>query len=209
MSFFDFNDAQEQMSGELIPAKTMAKVVCTIRPGGHGEQGWLTKSDSGFEYLNLELTVCSHPMAKRKIFQNAGVGGLTDGHKKAAEITRAMLRAALESARNINPKDESDTARQARQVQGFGDFNELEFAIEVGIEKDKTGQYSDKNKIQRVITPDHKEYAKIMGGETVIPAGAKSTASSAPTPAPEAAPWQQSSPSPQQQPDSAIPPWAR
>jgi len=177
MSFFDFNDAQEQMSGELIPAKTMAKVVCTIRPGGHGEQGWLTKSDSGFEYLNLELTVCSHPMAKRKIFQNAGVGGLTDGHKKAAEITRAMLRAALESARNISPKDESDTARQARQVQGFGDFNEMEFAIEVGIEKDKTGQYSDKNKIQRVITPDHKEYAKIMGGETVIPAGVKPPAS--------------------------------
>jgi len=205
MSFFDFNDAPEQMGGELMPAKTLCKVVCIIRPGGHGEQGWLTKSDSGFEYLSLELTVCSQPMAKRKIFQNAGVGGITDGHKKAAEITRAMLRAALESARNINPKDESDKARVARQVTGFGDFNELEFAIEIGVEKDKTEQYPDKNKIQRVITPDHKEYARIMGGETIIPAGVKAEKPSA-SPVDNSAPWQQSA---SQQPESAIPAWAR
>jgi len=205
MSFYDFNDAQEQVGGELIPAKTLAKVVCTIRPGGHGEHGWLTKSDSGFEYLNLELTICSEPMAKRKIFQNAGVGGVTDGHKKAAEITRSMLRAVLESARGINPKDESDKARQARQVKGFGDFNELEFAIEVGIEKDKTGQYSDKNKIQRVVTPDHKDYPKVMSGETVVPAGVKAQA-----PAPSSTPWQQSQPQTQpQSQESAVPAWAR
>ncbi len=208
MSFFDFNNAQEQMGGELIPAKTLAKVVCAIRPGGHGEHGWLTKSDSGFEYLNLELTICSEPMTRRKIFQNAGVGGVTDGHKKAAEITRAMLRAALESARGINPKDESDKARAARQVQGFEDFSEMEFAVEIGIEKDKTGQYPDKNKIQRVITPDHKDYQRIMSGETIIPAGVKAPVATAP--APDPAPWQQATPPPpQQQQDSAIPAWAR
>lgn len=208
MSFFDFNDAQEQMGGELIPAKTLAKVVCAIRPGGHGEHGWLTRSDSGFEYLNLELTICSEPLAKRKIFQNAGVGGTTDGHKKAAEITRAMLRAALESARGINPKDESDKARAARQVQGFGDFNEMEFAIEVGIDKDKTGQYSDKNKIQKVLTPDHKDYQRVMGGETITPAGVKAPAAS--SSASDPAPWQQPATSPPfQKPDSAVPAWAR
>jgi hypothetical protein len=104
------------------------------------------------------------------------VGGPTDGHQKAAQITRSLLRAALESARGIDPKDESDAARQARSVAGWQDFQGLEFAIEVGVEKDKTGQYPDKNKIQKVITPDHKKYQEVMAGNTIIPDGVKKSA---------------------------------
>lgn len=181
MSYFNFNDAPQQTGGDLIPAKTLAKVVCTIRPGGEGEQGWVSRSNSGFEYLQLELAISSSPYMRKRIFQNAGIGGTTDGHKKAAEISRSMFRAILESARGIDPKDESEAARNARHVTGAGDFNGIEFAIEIGIEKDKTGQYSDKNKIQRVITPDHKEYRRIMDGETILPAGVKNpTADAAP-----------------------------
>jgi hypothetical protein len=119
------------------------------------------------------MTVSSTPYARKKLWQNVGVGGPTDGHQKAAQISRALLRAALESARGIDPKDESDKARQARQASGWEDFNGLEFAIEVGIEKDKTGQYPDKNKIQKVITPDHSKYQEIMQGKTIVPEGVK------------------------------------
>lgn len=218
---FDFNDAPEQ-GGELIPAKTMAKVTMKIRPGGCGESGWLSKSDSGFEYLNAECTVMSSPYSGRKIFQNMGVGGPTEGHQTAAKITRALLRAALESARNINPKDESDQARHMRQVSGWGDFNEIEFAVEVGIDKDKTGQYGDKNKILKVVTPDHSKYQQVMNGETIVPEGVKSQGSQNQGQTQAAPAWQQSAqekaqqpqedPSPQHQPSqqsNTIPPWAQ
>jgi hypothetical protein len=201
-SYFDFNTAQPQQGGDLIPAKTFARVVSTVRPGGHGEGGWLTKAQSGFEYLNFEFTISSAPYAKRKIFQNAGVAGVTEGHEKAAEITRSMLRGILESARSIGPKDETDKARRARVIQSFGDFVELEFAVEIGIEKGKDG-YDDKNKITRVLTPDHKHYRQVMAGETIAPGA---TAGSSPNPqvpayqAAAAAPVVHNSP---------IPAWAR
>ncbi len=176
---FDFNDAAPQQNSELIPAKTMAKVIATIKPGSHGQGGWETKSQSGFEYLNMEFTIVSAPMAKRKIFQNAGIGGVTDGHEKAAEITRTFLRSMLESARGIDPKDETDKAREARKIKDWGDLVEMEFAAEIGIEKGKDG-YADKNKIQRVITPDHKLYKQIMSGETILPGGGEKPSASAP-----------------------------
>ncbi|MFW5908023.1 MAG: hypothetical protein ACOCR8_00155 [Desulfosalsimonas sp.] len=210
MSFWDFNDAEEQQ-GDILPAKTLAKVVMTIRPGGHGEGGWLKQSDSGFEYIDAEMTVTSSPHATRKLWQNMGVGGPTEGHQKAAQITRALLRAILESARGIDPKDESDTARQARQVSGWQDFNEIEFAIEIGIEKDKTGQYPDKNKIQKVITPDHSKYQEVMQGKTIVPEGVKQKSAPAQKPAWGGQQNQQSQQAPQQEvkPANPIPAWAK
>jgi len=197
-NFFDFNTAPEQQTGDLLPAKTYARVICAIRPGGHGDGGWLTKSASGFEYLNMELTISSAPYAKRKIFQNAGVGGMTEGHEKAAAITRSLLRGMLESARGIDPKDGSDKARHARIISTWADLNELEFAIEIGIEKGKDG-YDDKNKIQRILNSDHKMYQRVMAGETIIPGeNGKTEAPPVYTPPPT------QKPAP-----SAIPAWAR
>jgi hypothetical protein len=193
---FDFNDAAPQQNSELIPAKTMAKVIATIKPGTHGQGGWETKSKSGFEYLNMEFTIVSSPMAKRKIFQNAGIGGVTDGHEKAVEITRTFLRSLLESARGIDPKDETDKAREARKIKDWGDLVEMEFAAEIGIEKGKDG-YADKNKIQKVITPDHKLYKQVMGGETILPGGAEKPAAAPAHVAAKATP------------SAAVPAWAR
>ena len=193
---FDFNDAAPQTSGDLIPAKTYAKVIANIRPGKGQSDMWITKSESGFEYLNMEFTIVSAPMAKRKIFQNAGIGGVTDGHEKAANITRSFIRSMLESARGIDPKDESEKAQKARRIQSWGDLVELEFAVEIGIEKGKDG-YDDKNKIARVLTPGHANYTKVMSGETILPSGDKSS-----SPVPHAA--TNSSPV-----ASAVPAWAR
>lgn len=204
MEFFDFNTAESQASDELIPAKTLMKVISAIRSDGGGDDLYLTISDSGFEYLKFEFTVISSPMAKRKIFQNIGVGGVTDGHAKAAEISRSLIRAMLESARGVDPKDVSDKANAARRIQGWGDLNEMEFAIEVGIEKGKDG-YKDRNKIQRVLTPEHPQYQNVMAGNTVLPEkGAKSYAAknAAATP-----PWEADAASKQQK--SAVPEWAR
>jgi hypothetical protein len=199
---FDFNNAAPQQSHDLIPAKTFAKVSATIRPGKSGQGGWATKSSTGFKYLSMEFTVVSAPMAKRKIFQNAGIGGITEGHEKAADITRTFLRSLLESARGIDPKDESDKARKVRVIESWGDLVELEFAVEIGIEKGKDG-YADKNKIARVITPDHKMYKQIMAGETILPTGVAAPANAA-APAPHIAAAAQETVK-----AGAVPAWAR
>lgn len=194
---YDFSDAPQQSSGELIPKGTLVKVYLMIRPGQFGEDGILTQSKSGFQYLSMELTVLSEPYARRKIFQNVGVGGTTEGHEKAAEISRSLLRGILESARKIRSDDESELARKARRINSFKDLMEMEFAIEVGIEKGKDG-YDDRNGIKRVVTPDHAQYSKVMGGESVV-------SGTGTPPAPVFAAQGQ----PPKTPVSAVPDWAK
>jgi len=164
---YDYGDAPQQTGGELIPKGTLVKVILNIRPGKYGEEGILTQSKSGFEYLSMELTVLSEPYARRKIFQNVGMGGTTEGHEKAAQISRSLLRGILESSRGIKTEDESELARKARRINSFLELISMEFAVEVGIEKGKDG-YEDKNNIKRTITPEHAQYSKVMGGESVV-----------------------------------------
>ncbi len=102
-------------SFELIPADTIAKVALTIRPGGQGEGGWLTQSQSSdAQYLNCEFVITEGEFAKRKFWSNLTVSGGKVNEKNesiAGNISRATLRAILESARNVLPDDESDDAR--------------------------------------------------------------------------------------------------
>lgn len=193
---YDYSDAPQQTSFDLIPKGTLCKVILGIRPGQHGEDGFLTKSKSGFEYLAMELTVLSEPYARRKIWQNVGMGGTTEGHEKAAEISRSLLRGILESARGVKSDDESERARKARRINSFKDLVEMEFAAEIGVEKGKDG-YDDKNGIKRAVTPDHAQYSKVMNGESVV-TGAKT---------PEAPPYaaQPSTPKP----GNPVPDWAK
>ena len=168
----DFNDADNQKSGDLIPAGTLAKVNVIIRPGKAGDDGWLTNSNSSdAQYLDCEFTILAGPHAKRKLWQNMTVaGGKQDenGQSIAANITRSTLRAMLESARGVKPSDMSPAAQAARRINSYGDLNGLEFAIKIGIEKAKVGSgYDDKNKILDVVTPDRKDYAALMAGESV------------------------------------------
>ena len=170
---YDFNTADRQQNGfDLIPANTVLPLVMTIRPGGAGEQGWLRPSQSSdAQMLDCEFTVESGPYARRKIWQMFTVsGGKLDEHGESigGKISRQSLRAILESARRIDPEDMSDTAMAGRRINGWQDFNGLVFWARVGVEKDKTGQYADKNKIACALTPDMKDYGKM----TEDPAGA-------------------------------------
>jgi hypothetical protein len=161
---YDYTDAPEQRGNELIPADTIATVQLTIRPGGAGEGGLLKRSkDGGCEMIDAEFVVVDGPHAKRKLWENLVISGTTDGHAKAAEISRGKLRAMLESARGIKPSDTSAEARKARTAE-LGDFDGLRFIARIGIEKgrqknDGTGDsYPDRNIIAAVITPDRKDW---------------------------------------------------
>lgn len=160
---FDFNNADNSTSFDLIPAGTVVPLIMTIRPGASGEGGWLTKSTSSdAQYLACEFTVTEGKYRNRKFWQNMTVsGGKTDeaGNSKAGNITRSTLRAILESARGIRPDDESDAARKARMVSGYGDFSGMEFVGKAGIEKGDNG-YPDRNKLLAVIAIGSADHGK-------------------------------------------------
>lgn len=158
---YDFNNASEQRTGELIPDGTVVTVHMTVRPGNAGEGGWLKRSKAGdSEALDCEFTVVDGPFTKRKFWSLFTVEGTTDGQKKAGEISAARLRAILESVNGIRPDDESPNAAVKRRVNSWGDFDGLRFVAKVGIEKGNEG-YKDKNSLAAVITPDRKDWLKV------------------------------------------------
>ena len=154
MSFFDFNTADQQQSFDLIPKGTLARVRMSIKPGGFDDAsqgwtgGWATQShDTGAVYLACEGVVMEGPFARRKVWWNIGLysaKGPTWGN-----MGRTFVRAALNSARNIHPGDNSPQAQAARRISGFGDLEGLEFVARFDIEKDGRGE--DKNTIKSVI----------------------------------------------------------
>ena len=201
----DFNDAEQQQGFDLIPKGTTVKVRMTIKPGGHDDpaQGWTggyaTESfDTGSVYLACEFVVLEGPFAKRKMWSNIGL------HSKKgptwSQMGRSFIRAALNSARNIHPQDNSPQASSARRIQGFHELDGLEFLARVDIEKDAKGQ--DRNVVKVAVEPDHSDYAKLMG---VPPKASGSGSSGAPA---QAAPAYQT-PAPQRAPVTGKPSWAQ
>src|SRR5262249_36236683 len=116
--------------------------------------------------LTSKLTVIGGLYDKKKLWELLTVDGTTEGHKEAAKISNAKICAILESARGIKPNDTSETARQGRQLNSYGDLDGLRFIAKAGIEKGGTGpngdgNFPDKNRVLEVITPDRKSWHKV------------------------------------------------
>ena len=109
---YDYSDAPTQRGFDLIPHGTIVELQMTIQPGEAGQEGLLKRSADGLcEMLVVECTVVSGEYARRKLFERFVVEGTSDGHAKAAKISRSRLRAILESTKNIRPDDTSPQAR--------------------------------------------------------------------------------------------------
>jgi hypothetical protein len=216
MPIADFNDAGPQrVGGDLIPDKTVARVIGTIRPGGANREGqddggFLTASkNSDVLYLSFEFTVVDGPFARRKFWQNMTVSGgevNEHGESKAWNITKSTVKAMLNSAHGLMPDDTSETARRKRVINSWDDLAGLEFVCRVRVVPPKPGTtYQAQNQIGQVIEPDHKEYAPTMSGVAV--AHPSPVAAPAAGPAPGWAPQQQAT-----KPAAAsapLPSWAR
>ena len=163
----DFNDAESQQSGfDLIPKGAIVPVRMTLKPGGYDDptQGWsggyaAQSFDTGSVYLAAEFVVTAGDHAKRKMWSNIGL------HSQKGPIWgqmgRSFIRAALNSARNVHPQDNSPQAASARRIQGFHELDGLEFLARVDVEKD--GKGLDRNVVKLAVEPDHPDYAKFMG----------------------------------------------
>jgi hypothetical protein len=161
MTDFDFNTADPGQQGPLIPDGTILELQMDIKPGQAGDNGWLTEAKGGgSENLNVEFIVVTEGQyCKRKFKQRFTMSGKTAGHEEAGAISRNTLRAVLESARNINPHDQSESAKAMRRTSGWIDFNGLRFMARVAIEP-ASGGYAAKNKLGGIITPEMKEWRK-------------------------------------------------
>lgn len=173
-NWFDFSNAEEQQSFDVIPHRTPVKVHMKIRPGGYDDpsQGWTggyaTRSErTGAVYLNAEFTVIGGRYNKRKVFSNIGL--YSANGPRWGNMGRSFIRAALESARGVKADDASDKAMKARQISGFQDLDGLEFAALVEVQQPTdqdraAGRTDPRNVIQTVIGVGHKDYAELMGG---------------------------------------------
>ena len=138
----------------------------TIKPGGFDDatQGWTggyaTRNlSTGSVYLNCEFVVTEGEFARRKLWSLIGLH--SPKGPEWANMGRTMVKAILNSARNIQPSDNSPAAQNARRINGFADLDGIEFLGKVDWDKDQNGQ--DKAVIKSAVTPDHKDYSVIMG----------------------------------------------
>jgi hypothetical protein len=171
---YDFNLADQQTDFDVIPAGTLVSVEMVIRPGGAGERGWLKQSRDGQSYmLDCEFVVLDGPHAKRKVWNNLTIEGTTEGHRKAAAISRSKLPAMIESGYGIKPEDKSATAMAMRKVTGFDFFHGLRFVAKLGVEPARDG-YPARNTILDIITPDRPQWRQVPqalnNAQPVVPA---------------------------------------
>jgi len=203
----NFNNAPEQVTTELMPGGTFAKVSLLIRPGGIGPEGMLTESpNTGSIYLDCEFTVVEGPFIRRKFWDLIGIKGSEideNGQNKWGQMGKALLRAVVESARNIHPDSQDPQAVKGRELKNPKELNGLIFVAKIGVKKSE--EYGDKNKLVEVLTPKHKRYAEVMHQQNINfqgsgNMGAQSYAAQAPLGAPTQPPGQQvsqSNPAPQ------------
>jgi hypothetical protein len=180
----DLNQAPEQRADGVIPDGTFAKVKMTIRPGGETVPEFSAPIDatlfrastsSDVSMLDCEFIVMFGPHSRRKFQQNFTVaGGQVDekGVSKGWNITFGLLRAMLDSAIGLDPKDDSENAKRKRRLRGISDFDQIEFVAKIGVEPGKLvdenapekGRYPDRNRIAHVVTPADEEWRIVMGG---------------------------------------------
>jgi hypothetical protein len=147
----DFNEAEEQGEYTLIPANTIAKAALKLKYGEDPTNLYVINSGtSESSWLDCEWTILNGSYAGRKVFDKIGVSG----HETFVKMGKTRIRAILEAARNISPKDTSPEAVKARQISSFRELDGLQVNIKIGVRTDKTGQYPPKNCVMLVITPD-------------------------------------------------------
>lgn len=182
----DFNDAEQQQDFDLIPKGTIARLRLTVKPGGYDDpgQGWIggyaTQSyDTGSVYLACEFVVLEGEYARRKVFSNIGL----HSPKGSAweQMGRSFIRAVLNSARNVHPKDASPQAAAARRIQGFHELDGIEFVGRIDVEKDTKGEL--RNVVKLAIEPGQPEYAPVPGLPPKVSGGGTSGAPAHPAPA--------------------------
>lgn len=167
----DFNTAEVQSTGKgPVPPDSCVILQMELRTPKSGKQGshpLLCESDKGNEYLDVEFKVARGSYEGKTIWQNFTV----TGSEQASKISMRILRAIVESARQINPNDQSPQAAQGRTLSDWSDFQGMQFMAKVDAKAEKAYNSDNvyvNNHIKKIITPDMEEYAVIAQHGEII-----------------------------------------
>lgn len=183
----DFNNEQEQQTQNYGPVPAGSKVLVRLHvttpkfpAKGDNRDGIVAASKDGALYLNVKIEVVAGTYEGVSWFENLWLPvphqreALSSGMVKACNIAGAKMRAMLEAAKGIMPKDDSDKAKRLRSTGGWLDFDGLEFPIVAAIDNrpyEKNGNTYWNNRISKVITPDMPEYSDVKAGGEFISDG--------------------------------------
>ena len=126
---YDMNDAQPQMTSDIIPDGTFAKITMIFKPGtidgaSPVDARLLKHSNSpgsDVQQIDAEFTVVEGPYARRKFWQFFTVlGGKVDeqGVSIGWKITKSTFRSMIDSALGLDPQDMSEAAKAKRLLAG-------------------------------------------------------------------------------------------
>jgi hypothetical protein len=159
--------ANRKQGLDVIPAGTTVELVMKIRAGNIGLESLCKRSSKGdAEGLDVEYTVRGGEYDGRKLFSFMLIDGTTAGHAKAAEITRALLRAIFEAVNGIDPNDNSPATVARRANATLSAFNGATFLATVEVEPggqrpDGNGRFRDKNIIGKVLRVGDQGYRRL------------------------------------------------
>jgi hypothetical protein len=148
----DFSDAGDQR-GELIPDGMIVPVVIKIR--GDSLDG-RKRANTGTMGVDVEMTVSAGPYTKRKLY-----AFLTQDpdRQDATGISDSTIKAILCAARGAKLDDKA-AVKAVCSIENYLELDGMQVQVRVGVEPAK-GEYSAKNKLVHVITPDRKEWIQL------------------------------------------------
>lgn len=182
----DFNQAEEQRERAHGPVPAGSRVLLEMeimKPRNESQQmPFVAVSAKKLYMLWVELKVVSGTYEGVKWRENWLLPEgqqrvqLTPGQKTGCRISFSRMRAIIEAARHIRPKDDSQQAVSRRSINSWLDMNGMRFPARVGIADDGreyNGRIYFDNTLAAVVTPDKDEYDPLMrGGEFINPDGA-------------------------------------
>lgn len=178
----DFNTetAQREFVEGPVPAGSRVLVKLTLERPQHTtpDHEYVSKAKTGLLGLWVKYEVASGAYQGVRWYENLWLPqgmqkiDLDAGRRTACNVSGAKMRAILEAAKGVMPKDDSPKAARARQVSDWLDFMDLTFPVRVGIDKqpvEKDGRTYWNNSTVAIITPDKAKYAELMrGGEIIV-----------------------------------------
>ena len=175
---YDMNDAQPQITTDIIPDGTFAKITMIFKPGtidgASPADAKLLKpsnaSGSDVQQIDAEFTVTEGIFARRKFWQFFTViGGKTDeqGVSIGWKITKSTFRSMIDSALGLDPQDMSEPAKSKRLLEGLSQMSGITFIGKIKVEPSDNPRYPDRNRLDRVVLPNEPEWQKVMNGEHV------------------------------------------
>lgn len=178
----DFNNEEEQRQSVNGPVPGGSKVMVRIsieKPKHPSrEHEFVSEAKGGLLGLWCKFEVCAGEYEGVKFYDNLWLPKgqqritLTEGQTKACNMSGAKIRAIIEAARGISPKDASPAASRKRNISDWLDLSGMEFPALLGISTEsyqgKDGKEYWGNNIMRVITPDREDYSPVVNGNEYI-----------------------------------------